>query len=281
MLSARVALAVAAVVLVAGVSCADQEPIGGGVASPGSTSTTASATTVVTPSTTTAPAPPPPERPTTTAPAPPSANDGPVLAAGDRGSSVADIQRRLRELRFWGGDDDGDFGFLTEQAVFAFQKANGLTVDGRVGARTRAKLDAPDPMVPQSRDGRVMEVDKARQLLVAVLDGKVQWIFNTSTGTERPYRHPSGSTAMADTPAGRHPVIWQYDGWRDGRLGRMYRPKYFHRDGIAVHGYGTVPPYPASHGCVRVSIAAMDFIWLGGLMPLDATVLVYGTTPER
>ncbi len=80
-------------------------------------------------------------------------------------------------------------------------------------------------------------------------------------------------------PAGRHTVYYQVDGWQDGRLGPMYRPKYFHGDGIAVHGYHSVPPWPASHGCVRVSFDAMDHIWSHGLMPLESTVLVYGATP--
>ena len=59
-------------------------------------------------------------------------------------------------------------------------------------------------------------------------------------------------------------------------LGPLYRPKYFHEDGIAVHGYDVVPPYPASHGCARLTFAAMDYVWANGLMPMGSTVLVYG-----
>ncbi|MBW3610795.1 MAG: L,D-transpeptidase [Actinobacteria bacterium] len=99
--------------------------------------------------------------------------------------------------------------------------------------------------------GRVIEIDKTRQLLYAVLDGQLQWVFHTSTGTEEPYQHPAGYTATADTPPGRHTVDWRVDGWRDRRLGRMYRPKYFHGDGIALHGYHAIAPHPASHGCAR------------------------------
>ena len=40
-------------------------------------------------------------------------------------------------------------------------------------------------------------------------------------------------------------------GWREGELGRMWNPVYFNY-GIAVHGAGNVPSYPASHGCVRI-----------------------------
>jgi lipoprotein-anchoring transpeptidase ErfK/SrfK len=40
----------------------------------------------------------------------------------------------------------------------------------------------------------------------------------------------------------------------------MYRPDYFH-GGYAVHGMTSVPAYPASHGCVRMTVPAMDRMW--------------------
>jgi len=208
-------------------------------------------------------------------PAPPTA----VLEAGSEGPAVVDLQERLQELHFWIGSVDGVYGWLTEQAVYAFQKANGITVDGRVGPETRSALDDPSPVRARSDDGRVMEIDKTRQLLATVLDGEVEWVFNTSTGTELPYSHPEGHTAMADTPPGNHRVYYEVDGWQDGTLGPMYRPKYFHHDGIAVHGYDSIPPYPASHGCARVTFDAIDFIWSNDLMAMGSTVLVYGETP--
>ena len=68
--------------------------------------------------------------------------------------------------------------------------------------------------------------------------------------------------------------------WRDGRLGPMYRPRSFHRDGIAVHGYGSVPTRRASYGCVRVAFEAMDLIWREGLRPpVGGIVVVNGSTP--
>ena len=192
---------------------------------------------------------------------------------------MLELQERLESLRYWIGPLDGSFGALTEQAVYAFQKANRIGIDGRVGPETSASL--AEPVAPKSRSerGQVVEIDKARQLLLAVADGDVQWIFNTSTGTELPYDHPDGYTALADTPPGTHAVFYEVDGWQDGELGPLYRPKYFHKDGIAVHGYGDIPPYPASHGCARVSFEAIDYIWEQGLMPMGGTVLVYGESP--
>lgn len=283
-------LSLPALAFVAGCALAGE----GGLSGPASTTTTAVSTTTAptptsapppsAPTTTTTPATTAPAPTTTTAPAttttaPPEPPVGPTLARGEQGDAVVALQRRLRDLRFWVGEVDGVYGLLTEQAVFAFQRTNGLAVDGVVDPPTHRALDQPDIPVPQSTEGRVVEIDKGRQLLFAVLDGELQWVFHTSTGTEEPYQHPDGHTALADTPPGSHTVQWQVDGFRDGRLGRMYRPKYFHRDGIALHGYHSVPPRPASHGCARVTMAAIDFIWSSDLMPIGSTVLVYGEAP--
>ena len=189
------------------------------------------------------------------------------------------LQQRLEELRFWVGPVDGRYGLLTEQAVYAFQKANGLAVDGIVGPEVRGALPDAAPVVPASAGGTLTEIDKTRQLLIVVVDGATRWAFNTSTGTEQPYRHPDGRTLLADTPPGHHTFFYQYDGTQPGELGPLYRPKYFHRDGIAIHGYDAVPPRPASHGCVRVTRAAMDLLWAQGLVPVESEAYVYGTSP--
>jgi len=44
--------------------------------------------------------------------------------------------------------------------------------------------------------------------------------------------------------------------------------------GIALHA-GQLPGYPASHGCVRVSVPAMDWIWDSNLMPMGIPVWVH------
>jgi lipoprotein-anchoring transpeptidase ErfK/SrfK len=64
------------------------------------------------------------------------------------------------------------------------------------------------------------------------------------------------------------------DAWDKSPLGQLYRPRYFN-GGVAVHGYPSVPAYPASHGCVRVSLAAMDMIWRDDLLPRRTPVWVY------
>ena len=63
-----------------------------------------------------------------------------------------------------------------------------------------------------------------------------------------------------------------------GRPRRDLQTEYF-IGGIAVHGSNSIPRYPASHGCVRVSVQAMDFIWDSNLMPLGIHVWVHGELP--
>lgn len=74
-----------------------------------------------------------------------SATGAPVsetLKNGSQGTEVRVLQRRLRELGYYSGSVDGDFGSSTEAAVRAFQKANGLKVDGKAGAETMAVMNS-------------------------------------------------------------------------------------------------------------------------------------------
>jgi hypothetical protein len=233
------------------------------------TTTTVPPTTVV-PPTTTAPRPPTTEPTVDPEPAAPST----TLRPGDNGAEVLALQERLRSLGYWLGTPDGTYGGLTVQAVMAFQKVEGLDRDGIVGAGTAAALDQAHRPSAASASGDLIEVDKARQVLLVVRDGHVRWVLNVSTGTEEEY-WVNGRTEVADTPAGHWQVEWAVDGLDVGELGGLHRPRYFHRDGIAVHGYSDVPAYPASHGCVRVSNAAIDWIWAEGLMPVGSPVWVY------
>lgn len=50
------------------------------------------------------------------------------------------VQQKLKELGYYTGSVDGVYGQGTRSAVIAFQKANGLTADGIVGANTAKAL---------------------------------------------------------------------------------------------------------------------------------------------
>ena len=216
--------------------------------------------------------------PSTSAPAQPVAPAPSALGklrSGAEGAEVIAVQQRLTELGYWIGKVDGKFGSTTQQAVFALQKAARLDRDGVVGPRTRQALE--QGVRPRARSkagtGRLVEISLRRQLLMIVDDGQVTQVFNTSTGSDENYEY-DGETHLADTPTGRFTVGRQIDGWRHGPLGPLWRPKYFN-GGIAVHGAPSVPPWPASHGCARVSIAAMNWLWANDTIPLRTRIWVY------
>lgn len=65
-----------------------------------------------------------------------------VLKLGSKGQDVRKLQQRLRELGYYHGTADGDFGKGTETAVKSFQSHNGLAADGKVGKATFNKIYA-------------------------------------------------------------------------------------------------------------------------------------------
>jgi Putative peptidoglycan binding domain/L,D-transpeptidase catalytic domain len=188
------------------------------------------------------------------APAPPRS----MLRAGMRGDDVAALQRQLTALHYDQGRVDGVFGNDTAHAVVAFQKLHGLKRTGVVDAATRAKLS--DPVVPrprQPRSGFYLEADLTKQVLVAFRGTKVDRILDTSSA-QQGIVVLDGQQYRSRTPTGSFAVQRMLDGWRQSRWGQLYRPAYFH-EGFAIHGVRDGPkPYPASLGCLNVTMAAMD-----------------------
>lgn len=81
------------------------------------------------------------------APSREGAGSNALLREGSSGEAVKTLQSQLNQLGISDGRGralatDGKFGANTEHAVEAFQKANGLKVDGVVGAQTRQALDS-------------------------------------------------------------------------------------------------------------------------------------------
>lgn len=214
---------------------------------------------------------PTPGRPAT------GADDG--VVATDQGDaphslSVVQIQERLAELGYLVGAADGTAGQQTVAAIMAFQRVNGLEVDGVVGPATTAALigDPVEPALAGGPDDRV-EVDLDRQLLHVIGSGQRIVTLHISSGSGETYTTASGGTARARTPVGSFVVERRIHGVRVAALGTLYDPLYFHR-GFAIHGSPSVPPHPASHGCVRVSRA--DGAWLIDTIPDGTPVLLYG-----
>jgi L,D-transpeptidase-like protein/putative peptidoglycan binding protein/PKD domain-containing protein len=157
----------------------------------------------------------------------------PDLSLGARGASVRELERRLQELHY-AVRADGYFGDDDAEALYAFQKVEGLARTGAVDAAVWGRLSAAHP--PAARfGGDHVEIDKTRQVLFVVRGGQVSLVVATSTG------------ATGNTPLG----IWHVYRKVTGFDWVLYYPNYFLR-GFAIHGYPDVPPYPASHGCARI-----------------------------
>ena len=210
--------------------------------------------------------------------------DPPIPALGTSdGAETVRLQNRLNELGFWVQSADGDYGLTTRQAVMAFQKYMGFeNPDGKLDEQAATAISNMDLRpVARANSGTLVEIDKAKQLLFFVVDGRTEYILNASTGNGEAYEEPDQNTpgeiqrGISLTPSGLHNVNRERpEGWWAGDLGEIYRPKYF-VGGVAVHGSNSIPNYPASHGCVRVSVPAMDWIWEIGIMPLDTPVWVH------
>ena len=120
--------------------------------------------------------------------------DMPMVYRGCTGDAVKTLQDKLNTLGYNSGNVDGIFGAKTYAAVTAFQKANGLGVDGIVGKLTWGKLYGVSPAMPVETTtvvGRPMvsygsrgdAVRKLQELLNALgYDcGSVDGIFGSKT----------------------------------------------------------------------------------------------------
>jgi lipoprotein-anchoring transpeptidase ErfK/SrfK len=198
--------------------------------------------------------------------APPST---PNLVIGSRGAAVAWLEQKLTSLTYRPGLVDGVFDQKTYQAVIAFQKWEGLTRDGKVNTDEWAKLvSAVKPTAARAGTltGTWVEVDKPRQVLLVVQEGVVIKTLPVSTG--------SASVGII-TPSGDFTILMRKPGfpWP----GHVYDPCFFLNHPkvgwAAVHGYPTVPVYPASHGCVRVCM--WDMTDLYPQLPVGTKLIIY------
>jgi N-acetylmuramoyl-L-alanine amidase len=178
----------------------------------------------------------------------------PTLRYGVRGSAVVYLQQRLTALRYDVGGVDGTFGYNTLHAVYAFQKVQAISVDGIVGPATWSRLASP--YRPKARySAAAVEVNLTRRVVYLTRSGAITRILDASPGK------PSTSTSTpTPTPTASFSIYRRIDGWHLSPLGWMWRPNYFYC-GYALHGSNSVPTYAASHGCVRVTVPAMNRIW--------------------
>jgi hypothetical protein len=180
------------------------------------------------------------------------ANFGAVRSSSGSGSSgqhVRLLQIGLRRLAYV-APLNGRHDAATGRAVMAFRKVNGMSrtfsANTNVMRALFARRGGYKLRFPKA--GRHAEADLSRAVLVLADKGKPIRIYHTSPGAPatptvrgsfRVYRRQPGTNAKG-----------------------MVHSAYFIR-GYAVHGYASVPAYPASHGCLRVPVpnARSIFNW--------------------
>jgi hypothetical protein len=156
--------------------------------------------------------------------------------------AVSELARRLAALHYAVPSTSPTFSYDFIQSVYAFQKVTGLPRTGIVDAALWRRLERAAIPAPRYRSPpNHLEVDKARQVLFVVRNGRVALVSPVSTAGIAGYY----------TPVGRFAISRKVVGYDPSPLGVLLNPMYFY-GGYAIHGNPSVPPYPASHGCIRV-----------------------------
>ena len=186
----------------------------------------------------------------------------PRLLYGVRSALVAELGARLRELHYV-APFTSMFDSRMLDAVYAFEKVQELPRTGVVDASFWRRLDAP--YLPKPRYASPpdhLEIDKPQQVLFVVRASRIAQIVPISTA----------GLPGKFTPVGRFSIIRKVSGFDPSPLGTLYDPMYF-VGGYAIHGNPSVPPYPASHGCVRVPMWIAPMLYAEN--PYRETVFVY------
>lgn len=191
------------------------------------------------------------------------------------------IQALLAGKGFYRGRVDGMATDGLAHAIRAFHKAADLERTTTWMPHDAVLLSAWEPQVPDLPDQPDrLEIDIERQVMHLVEGGEVVATLPISTGSGRPYVSPRPEVGLtiARTPLGSYRIERYIHGWRYVGLGALYRPWYF--DGpYAIHGSLSVPAYPASHGCVRVTVRDAD--WLSERISIGLRVIVRETIPRN
>ena len=186
----------------------------------------------------------------------------PRLVFGARAPLVAQLGDQLRRLHY-AAPYGTSFDSRMLDAVYAFEKVQGLSRTGTVDTRFwRALGNARTPAPRYARPANHLEVNKGRQVLYVVRGSKIALIVPVSTA----------GLPGKFTPVGRFSIYRKVAGFDPSPLGTLYDPMYF-TGGYAIHGNPSVPPYPASHGCVRVPMWVAPHLYTTN--PYGETVYVY------
>lgn len=172
------------------------------------------------------------------------------LAVGSSGLRVKGLLTQLKWLRIRVPGVGTTYTSAVADAVVCFQKAYRLSRDYVMGETDWRKLDRAARLKPRyATPSRHIEIDETRQILMLVDSGAVIGVVPVSTG------------ATGNTPEGAFRILRKiyasatYDG-------SVPLPRFMTFYGaMGIHGYPLVPPYPASHGCVREPLWACDWVY--------------------
>ena len=174
----------------------------------------------------------------------------PSAAPGARGPVVRLLQSQLAGRGYVVGRP-GLYDARTARAVLAFRKVSGMARTNVASADVFARLARGGGVfrVRFPSHGKHVEADLSRQVIALIRDGTVERIYPVSSG--------KGSTP---TIRGHFRVYLKAPGTN---AKGMFMSSYF-IGGYAIHGYPSVPVFPASHGCLRVPMAEAVpiFRWL-------------------
>jgi lipoprotein-anchoring transpeptidase ErfK/SrfK len=193
----------------------------------------------------------------------PPAPAAPAAAAAPAANTPLAIEQKLEALRYDVGPIDGNIDAMTNHAVMAFQKVNGMPRTGQLSEDVRARILATNsqpPVMVANGDPTRVEISLARQVLFLYENGSLLKILSVSTGT-----------SATPTPTGTFRTFRSEAGWRTSALGRLYNPQYF-IGGYAIHGSNSVPAEPASHGCVRLPMNSAE--WFPERVPHGTQVVI-------
>jgi N-acetylmuramoyl-L-alanine amidase len=139
----------------------------------------------------------------------------------------------------------------------------GPPAHGLIDARTRkvlATAQRPEPIGTGPAGDRI-EVLVDRQVVLAITDDQVVRTIDVSTGK------PS-----TPTPVGSFNVYAKFPRWWSTPFREWLLWAAPFSGGVAMHEYPDVPPFAASHGCVRVT--QYDAHWLFDFASVGTSVHV-------
>jgi L,D-transpeptidase catalytic domain len=171
----------------------------------------------------------------------------PALRRGQCGDVVVGFKKAMRKMGYI-ANDGRCFGGKTARGVLAYRKVNDMARSTRAGKGLVKKVFSGKGgyNVRYPKAGEHLEAPLSKQVLVFIKDGKPFAIYPISSGK-----------SSTPTVTGHFEFIRTEPGYNSHG---MYYSWYFY-GGYAVHGYNSVPDYPASHGCLRTFISDQPEIY--------------------